>query len=48
MDLSYYVNELQKTEGELSELYSETRKLLDKISSIRSHIEMIKEQIDAE
>lgn len=48
MDLSYYVKELENAEGELSELYSETRKLLDKISSVRSHIEMIKEQIDGE
>ena len=40
--------ELEKTEGELSELYSETRTLLDKISSVIAHIEMIKEQIDAE
>lgn len=48
MDLSYYVKELENAEGELSELYSEARSLLDKISSIKAHIEMIKEQIDGE
>lgn len=48
MDFSYYINELDKANGELSELYSKVYALLNEISNIKEHIDMIAEQLDGE